>query len=289
MSLLLFTYAVFIILFFSLSRSKLPGYILPTVPMFGFLTAKGLALDIGNSKYWKTLGLATISLIPCTLLGIASIDVLTWQTFAQPKRFALAGIAIAILGLISTVACAFLKKREGIVLSAVIVVVLFLASANRSFLLWIDSVVSPRPIARIVSANQKLASNVLSYRLNRGWLYGANFYLGRQLQEWNGALAKPVLALVSPDGLKDLRERKIPFTVLDRTCLDAMLVEIGRNETLRRQSGTLSSSLFQNENGTAFIGQAARKPAAALERKTRRGFHTRASLRRPDSQNFHAQ
>jgi 4-amino-4-deoxy-L-arabinose transferase-like glycosyltransferase len=246
-SVLLLTHAAFTMFFFSLSKSKLPGYILPAIPMFGFVTAKWLVLGVGNRKYWKTLALTTISLTPCTLLGIASIQVLTWQTFAPPKAFALAGTAIAILGLISTVTCAFLKKRDGIVLSAVIVVVLFLASANPSFLLWIDSVASPRPIARIVSANQKLTRNVLSYRLGRGWLYGTNFYLRRQLQEWNGDLAQPVLALVSPDGLEDLRARKIPFTILDRTCLNAMLVEIGKDEKSAKPSGTLSSQLSRSE------------------------------------------
>jgi len=246
-SVLFLTYATFTMFFFSLSKSKLPGYILPAIPMFGFVTAKWLVLDVGNRKYWKTLGLTIISLTPCTLLGVASIQVLTWQTFAQPKPFALAGIAIAILGLISTVTCAFLKKRDGIVLSAVIVIVLFLASANPSFLLWIDSVVSPRPIARIVSANQKLARSVLSYRLGRGWQYGTNFYLRRQLQEWNGDLAQPVLALVSPDGLNDLRARKIPFTILDRTCFDAVLVEIGKDETAPGQPDPLSSNLFRDE------------------------------------------
>jgi 4-amino-4-deoxy-L-arabinose transferase-like glycosyltransferase len=247
LSVLLITYAVFVVLFFSLSKSKLPGYILPAVPMFGFLTAKWLALDVETSKHWKTLGLAIISLIPCTLLGILSIDLLAWQTFAQLRPFALTGAAITILGLISTVACAILKKREGIALSAVIVIVLFLASANSTFLLWIDSVVSPRPIARIVSANQQLARTVLSYRLGRGWQYGTNFYLRRQLEEWNGDQAQPVLVLVSPLGLRDLQARKIPFTILDRTCLGAMLVEIGKDEKNVKPPGALSSRLSGNE------------------------------------------
>jgi 4-amino-4-deoxy-L-arabinose transferase-like glycosyltransferase len=245
-SVLFLAYAGFVILFFSLSKSKLPGYILPTIPMFGFITAKWLALEIRNRKYWKTRGLAVISLTGTAFLGIVSIQALIWKGHPQPKLYALVGIAIAILGATSTIMCARLGMQGGILGSGVFVVVLFLACANSSFLHWLDTVVSPRPIARIVTSHQNLASNVFSYRLNRGWLYGTNFYLRRQLQEWNGAYAQPVMALVSPDGLKDLRERKIPFTVLDHTCLGAMLIEIGRNDTLRRQQGTLSSSLFQN-------------------------------------------
>ena len=246
-SILFLTYAVFAMLFFSLSKSKLPGYILPAVPMFVFVTAKWLATGIRNRKYWKTLALATISLTACALLGVASVQVLSWHSSPQPGPFALMGLILAILGLISVLLCALLGKQGGILPSGVAVVVVFLGCANPSFLHWLDSVVSPRPIVKIVSANQKLSNNILCYRLRRGWEFGANFYLRRQLKEWDGDLSQPVLALVSPDGTKDLRERKIPFRVLDHTCLDAVLVEIGRDETFPRKPGALSSSLFQNE------------------------------------------
>jgi 4-amino-4-deoxy-L-arabinose transferase-like glycosyltransferase len=246
-SVLFLMYAVFTLLFFSLSKSKLPGYVLPTIPMFGFITANWLALESRNRKYWKTLGLVLISLTGIATLGSVSVEALTSKILTPAKPYALASLAIATLGSISTLICARLRNRSGILYSGALVVVLVFGFANPSFLRWIDSGVSPRQIAKIVRANQKLASNVYSHHLNRGWLYGTNFYLQRQLQEWNGDFAQPVIALVSPDGLKDLRERKIPFTVLDRTCLDAMLVEIGRNETLRSQPGNLSSSLFENE------------------------------------------
>ena len=237
-SVLFLAFGLFAMLFFSLSKSKLPGYILPTVPMFGFVTAKWLALDIRNGKYWKTLGLVVISLTGIAVLGVVSIQALVWERLPQPKPYALAGIAIAALGLTSVLTCARLAMRSGIICSGVLVVVLFVSCANASFLLWIDSVVSPRPIANILKSNQKLANTVFSYRLNRARLFGTNFYLRRQLQEWDGNPARPVVALVSPDGLNALRQRQIQYTILDRTCLEAMLVEIGKQEKSVKPSGT---------------------------------------------------
>ena len=242
-SVLFLAYAVFAILFFSLSKSKLPGYILPTIPMFGFITAKWLALDIRARKYWKTRGLVAISITGSAVLVVVSIQALIWESLPQPKPYALAGIAIAILGVASTVMCARLGMQGGILGSGAFVVVLFFGCINPSFLRWIDTVVSPRPMARIVSSNQNFANNVLSYRLSRGWLYGTNFYLRRQLQEWSGDPSQPALALVSLDGIKDLRERKIQYTILDRTSFEAMLVEIAKNEENVKPSGPLSSQL----------------------------------------------
>jgi 4-amino-4-deoxy-L-arabinose transferase-like glycosyltransferase len=242
-SVLFAAYAIFVVLFFSLSKSKLPGYILPAIPTFGFITAKWVALGVSNRKYWKTRGLIAISLTGTGMLGVVSVQALIWDRLPHSKPYALAGIAIAILGLTSTLMCARLGMQGGILRSGVFVVVLFLGCANPSFLRWIDAVVSPRPIAKIVSSNQRFANSVLSYRLNRGWLYGTNFYLRRQLQEWNGDLSQPVLALVSLEGVKDLRERKIQYVVLDGTSFEALLVEIVKDEKSAKPSEPLSSQL----------------------------------------------
>jgi 4-amino-4-deoxy-L-arabinose transferase-like glycosyltransferase len=248
-SVLFLTFAVFTVLFFSVSNSKLPGYVLPAIPPLVILTSKWLALDTGNRKYWKTLGLSVISLTATISLGAASVELFLHigRTDPQVRPFGLVGIIFGILGLIATLACSFFRKHTGILLSGVIVTVLFFASANPSFLHWLDRVVSPRPIAGIVKRNQTLASNVVSYRLPRGWQYGLNFYLGRPLQDWDGVYSPPIAALVSPAGLKDLRERKIPFIILDRTCLEALLVEIGRDEKGVKQGETLESELFRNQ------------------------------------------
>jgi 4-amino-4-deoxy-L-arabinose transferase-like glycosyltransferase len=245
--LLFLFFALFTLVFFSLSKSKLPGYILPSIPALMLLTSKLLARDITNSKYVKTLGLAAISLTGSFFLAVASVEVMRWRVTTQPKPFALMGLILAIVGSTSTVVCAARGKKGGTLLSGAAVVVAFLGCANPSFFHWLDSVVSPRPIARIVNSNQKVSNSVLCYRLRRGWEYGANFYLRRQLKEWDGNFSQSVLALASPDGTRDLRERKIPYTVLDSRCPDAMLVEIGKDEAATGQQGALSSSLIPAE------------------------------------------
>ena len=248
-SLLFVSYSIFVTLFFSISRSKLPGYILPTIPILGFITTKWLAQDVYERKHWKTRGLVIISLTGTAVLTVVSIQALIWDRLPHSKPFALAGIAIAILGLASALTCARLEMQGGILRSGVFVILFFLICLNPSFLDWLDTVVSPRPIAKIVRSNQQFANDVLSYRLSRGWLYGTNFYLRRQLQEWNGDPSRHVVALVSLDGLKDLRERKIQHTVLDRTSFEEMLVEIGNVKKNVEPSEPLRSQLSRSNFG----------------------------------------
>ncbi len=246
-SIYLLTWILLPLIFFSISKSKLPGYILPAILPFALLTAISLAKALCEPKVPMPSGYAVLALTPVLAVAAASGTIFLERSSFLPSRFAL---ALAIIALVSGTAClvfALSRRKVLLLVSGVICVVAFVEAADMWALPAVDTLVSPRRVAQIVREYPQSAGTIATFRLKRGWQYGSNFYLRRELQEWNGDLDQPVLTLVSPDGLRDLRARKIPFTILDRTSLDAMLVEIGRDGKKGKQSGTLSSQLSRGE------------------------------------------
>ena len=74
-------WAIVVVLFFSISQSKLPGYILTAVLALGILTARVFALALNNSSgraariIWHgTFPLLLLSIIAALLLGIISVN-----------------------------------------------------------------------------------------------------------------------------------------------------------------------------------------------------------------------
>jgi 4-amino-4-deoxy-L-arabinose transferase-like glycosyltransferase len=229
-SIYLSTWILFPPIFFSISKSKLPGYVLPAILPFALLTAISLYKALCAPKVPVPSGFAVLALTPVLVVATLSGAIYLEHARFLPNNFALVS---AIIALVTGTAClVFALSRQKVLLlvSGVICVVAFVEATDIWALPAVDTFFSPRRVAQIVREYPQSAGTITTFRLKRGWHYGSNFYLRRELQEWNGDLGQPVLTLVSPDGLRDLRVRRIPFTILDRTCLDAMLVEIGRDE-----------------------------------------------------------
>jgi 4-amino-4-deoxy-L-arabinose transferase-like glycosyltransferase len=229
-SIYLSTWILFPPIFFSISKSKLPGYVLPAILPFALLTAISLYKALCAPKVPVPSGFAVLALTPVLVVATLSGAIYLEHARFLPNNFALVS---AIIALVTGTAClVFALSRQKVLLlvSGVICVVAFVEATDIWALPAVDTFFSPRRVAQIVREYPQSAGTITTFRLKRGWQYGSNFYLRRELQEWNGDLGQPVLTLVSPDGLRDLRVRRIPFTILDRTCLDAMLVEIGRDE-----------------------------------------------------------
>jgi hypothetical protein len=204
--------------------------VLPAILPFALLTAISLYKALSAPKVPVPSGFAVLALTPVLVVATLSGAIYLEHARFLPNNFALVS---AIIALVTGTAClVFALSRQKVLLlvSGVICVVAFVEATDIWALPAVDTFFSPRRVAQIVREYPQSAGTITTFRLKRGWQYGSNFYLRRELQEWNGDLGQPVLTLVSPDGLRDLRVRRIPFTILDRTCLDAMLVEIGRDE-----------------------------------------------------------
>jgi hypothetical protein len=164
-----------------------------------------------------------------------------------PGKFVLVSAIIAVVTGNACLVFAFTGRKVLLLASGLICLVLFVEAIDILALPSLDPFVSPRPVAKIVRQYPQSSRAIVSLRLNRGWEYGLNFYLRRQLQEWSGDVSHPVLAVVSLEGMRDLRKKKIQYTILDQTSFEAMLVEIGKNERSVKQSGPLSSQSSWND------------------------------------------
>lgn len=165
--------------FFSLSRSKLPGYILPIFPALALLAAReweqlwnadpgrNRAQGVGSALFWQALALLT--------LGVAApwgVDVLNLEVSAFVTPFT---VLLCSVGGCAVVLARFRKTK---VLPAV-----YLAGTAAMMVLLTERVVrhlgpleSSRDLAAFVQ-QKGLGEKVFVYKLSRRVEYGLGFYL----------------------------------------------------------------------------------------------------------------
>ena len=176
---------LFPVLFFTLSQSKLPGYILPALPPLAWL----LATTVSLAAKWphKTL-VAAACAITSAALAIAiersaahrafGTDIIpaAWTTNVWFPLL-IAGFLAGILVLL---------RRPFTCLYAVQVGVLLAAWGLSSGLIWMDPQLSARGViaASRTDVESLASTDIFVYDLPRGIHYGLNFYLRREIPEW---------------------------------------------------------------------------------------------------------
>jgi len=180
-------WAGFCLIFFSISKSKLPGYILPAIPAIGLLISRDLVGHLHrrpNSIRWLCLGVS----LTFVLLGVTAnrfsnripfvTDIRPAPTVALFALFlVLSGAVLGIRGLLR-------PGRVQLALAAIVLPV-FMTFGTEN--LWeLDAGVSARPAAQ--SAIDHLPplelATATTYKLQRGLKFTLNFYLHRELPEW---------------------------------------------------------------------------------------------------------
>lgn len=217
-------WVVFPVLFFSLSRSKLPGYVLPAIPGAALLLARTVASFLDSREMdarWPLFGtalvfagLAVAFAIP--ELAIADVPGLPPDTL-QPLAFVVGLVSLAVAGL------AHWRKARAAVAAVALGFAMVVAYLNVSMLPKLDPLISPRTIAQRLQEMGD-ADRVAVYRLHRGWHYGLNYYLDRQLQEWVPGPSS--LVVTTADGVQELRALALSVRVLDRVSTEAVLVTV---------------------------------------------------------------
>ncbi len=176
-NLFLVCWAMFPIVFFSLSKSKLPGYILPAIPPLGILIAQSVSLSIRKILWGRgwiriTSGLTLIAL---GIFGVFQVEgaALVWPALVV----AAGGFAILVLE----------NRRFGLALgvSALSVAIASALTGNTRELL--DQRFSARnaPEAARIVWNNYAPERSSTYKLTRSFQYGLNFYFHRELPEWS--------------------------------------------------------------------------------------------------------
>jgi 4-amino-4-deoxy-L-arabinose transferase-like glycosyltransferase len=201
--LFLFTWMLVPILFFSISQSKLPGYILPAVPAGSLLVADYLAGRRTEKRRFSAAFAAAHGLICAALVFTAfsatSITLsrrVLWNhgayvSAAEGAIFAV-GIAVAL------VSRAGLRVLTRVTLFAVAVSV---AAIIRFAAPAIDATQSARPVAERIQLFSPEPLPVAIYHINRAQEYGLEFYLNLATPKYeDGNIPAANHVLVAPPG-----------------------------------------------------------------------------------------
>jgi 4-amino-4-deoxy-L-arabinose transferase-like glycosyltransferase len=183
-------WAIFPVFFFSFSQSKLPGYILPSVPPLFILLARGASRAVhANAKIaLRVLGWTGVFFLP---LAIPLSVKLTGgvQDIFRPE-YVLPGLVAFGCGVVTVVFAMTHRPRAAFVVLALLITSL-VGISNFTILPRIDSQISSRPLALELLHVTPYGGDVATYDIPRAWHYGLNFYLHRDLPEWTPNLGEP--------------------------------------------------------------------------------------------------
>ncbi len=191
------------ILFFSASQSKLPGYILPSVPAGALLVAEYLAVRRGSAERVPPT-LAAVHGIVCGALIFAAFSAaaitihhrIAWDSGTYVALASGAAFAVGITALLRTGAGLRLLRP-----ATLFAVVLSVAAIVRFAAPFIDDSQSARPIAESIQAFSSEPIPVALYHVHRTQEYGLEFYLDRPLQKYeDGNVPAAPHVLVAPQG-----------------------------------------------------------------------------------------
>ena len=165
------------IVFFSLSQSKLPGYVLPSLPPAALLIAG--YLESREDRRLPTL----VAIFHAVLCGLLFAGVLLAPHFLLPLHPSAAAIATAVIaGAIVAIVVAGVLFRRGVHLVHAVTllpIVLGIAFVVRVAAPTIDATQSARPVAEQLHAlDYPATSPVLLFQVKRETEYGLRFYRG---------------------------------------------------------------------------------------------------------------
>ncbi len=208
-SLFLACWAGFTFLFFSLSQSKLPGYILPAIPPAMLLVARSAARLAERKSASLRIAIASVGLLFPTGIGIAQ-----WKFRLTPAGSAFdpslyRGLQI---GLLATLLVGVLVGWSGLrgkwnqsFASAAFTVVLLIGIANYMFLPALDWFSSARPAAEIfMKRSAQTGDDVVVFRLQRAYAYELNYYFQRELPEWAPEYPRDAYVFASRESVPEL-------------------------------------------------------------------------------------
>ena len=194
-------WALFPILFFSLSQSKLPSYILPAIAPLAILLAAGAKHEFSRSRILS----ATISFsvaIVWLILGAAGTEY-----FMADPNSALASkllLAVAIVAALLSIVFGSRRNLKAFISTSAVAAAVAVEIAGLSLLPNIDSAISAREMASLVQGSPQ--SEFFTYHLQRSWNYGLAFYSGREIKEWSPENSGSASLLTTAQGLNELKK-----------------------------------------------------------------------------------
>jgi 4-amino-4-deoxy-L-arabinose transferase-like glycosyltransferase len=184
LNLFFLSFGLFPLVFFTISRSKLPGYILPTLPPLAWLLANTTNALIAKRRE-KRLRVTTYA-ITYILLAIAIARFAAHHALGADLLPARWSIQVWFPLLIAGILGGILKHRLVGALCALQIGMLLATWSFSRGLTWMDPELSARGViaASHTYVHSLSLAGVFVYDLPRGIHYGLNFYLRRDIPEW---------------------------------------------------------------------------------------------------------
>jgi len=216
------------VLFFSFSESKLPGYILPSVPPLILILAATLARRLSQGgaspRVWPAL-------VACTL-PLISLSAGFWlRRLPADSGLATARAWLDLLGLaaVGGLACALLawarRERAAITGVAVLMAALVVAAAVGA-LPRLDPFLSARAAARVTAEEAGAAAVVSVLGVDRSLQFGLEFYLDRPVPQWTAGPSPPAWIWTTAAQAAELQRQGLRCTVVRKVSQQAWLVRL---------------------------------------------------------------
>lgn len=183
-------WAGFCFLFFSISRSKLPGYILPALPALVLHLAHSLTAVAEIPRWLLRLALWLFSLL--LLLPLTFVGLLAQHVSHGNKRFIIGVVVIAgLMGAANFLLTLFgtparekgpLPFRAAACVLPMLVGTMLAYSIAPSFFKFDPS---GKTLARQLQLQKIPTTDLAVGWLSRGQHYGMNFYLHEEIKDWN--------------------------------------------------------------------------------------------------------
>ena len=220
-------WVAFPLIFFSLSQSKLPGYILPVVSPLMLLMAHSTRLAIERQS----------AVVRQMLAGVGGTFVLLAAAVFISVRQAPVGLRVALGGFDSVLAFAGAAVLAGGLIAFVALrrrawlSIALAASLVAAFVLGLTTMVVPPLDAYFTARNAAAAVRraaaarpIFVYQLHYAWRYGLDYYFEGVLPEWQTGETGVVVA--SEAGVRDLVLRGYLVRQLDRPSRGVVIVDL---------------------------------------------------------------
>jgi 4-amino-4-deoxy-L-arabinose transferase-like glycosyltransferase len=181
-------WVLFCIAFFSISQSKLPGYILPAIPAIGVLVSYSRVAAATNAAKSFRLTLLTGALFLFAVFALAE-----WSgphLHQANREFGIAvGLVAAAMGIANFILIIPQGRKAGLLQLAgaccVVPILLSLSLADRVLPAVFPVDPSGRSLARELRLRNIPSEKLAVYAMNRGLHYSLNFYLGQEIRDWD--------------------------------------------------------------------------------------------------------
>src|ERR1700683_4628566 len=199
-------WAVFPVVFFSFSQSKLPSYILPAVPALALVAAIGASRSFQRSRTSAIILSAGIGVVWIVLAAIflrAAYKFPFAETGNTLRALAAAALAIAIAVAAGILHAGMRRNFRRAVILCSISAVAALQIANTVVLPALDPYLSARSHAAFFR-NDLHPDRIFTYQLRRSWNYGLAYYFQREMPEWSPQDPDAALVLTSGEGFEKI-------------------------------------------------------------------------------------